>query len=125
MSQYENAPNKPVHLVYLCGGLLLFFLLQWTMDWLFGVLGLKVAESTMTIVAAVAALSLTMFGYRNDRLYVRVNDIMNELKKVTWPTMTEVRTNTIVVIVMSIIAAAILFIFDFTWSKLTDLVYGG
>ena len=26
MAQQENAPNKPVHLMFLCGGLLLFYL---------------------------------------------------------------------------------------------------
>ena len=29
MAQQENAPNKPVHLMYLCGAVLLFYLLQW------------------------------------------------------------------------------------------------
>jgi preprotein translocase subunit SecE len=43
---------------------------------------------------------------------------------VTWPTAKEVRAATIVVIVMSIIAAVILFAFDFVWSNLTELVYG-
>jgi preprotein translocase subunit SecE len=37
----------------------------------------------------------------------------------------EVRTATIVVVVMSVISAVILFIFDATWTSLTELVYGG
>ena len=52
------------------------------------------------------------------------NEVASELGKVTWPTPKEVRAATIVVIVMSIIAAVILFAFDFVWSNLTELVYG-
>ena len=47
-----------------------------------------------------------------------------ELKKVTWPTAKEVRSATLVVIVMAIISAVILGLFDFVWSNLTELVYG-
>ncbi len=47
------------------------------------------------------------------------------MKKVTWPTAKEVRSATLVVIVMAIVAAVILGVFDFVWSNLTELVYGG
>jgi preprotein translocase subunit SecE len=43
---------------------------------------------------------------------------------VSWPTAKEVRAATIVVIMMSLIAAVILGAFDFIWSNLTELVYG-
>jgi preprotein translocase subunit SecE len=43
---------------------------------------------------------------------------------VTWPTAKETRAATIVVIVMTLIAAVILFAFDLVWSQLTELVYG-
>ena len=36
MAQQENAPNKPVHLMYLVGAVILFYLLQWTIDWVWG-----------------------------------------------------------------------------------------
>ena len=36
MAQQENAPNKPVHLIYLCGAVLLFYVLQWSIDWVWG-----------------------------------------------------------------------------------------
>ena len=42
----------------------------------------------------------------------------------TWPTAKEVRTATMVVVVMAIISAVILGLFDAVWSKLTELVYG-
>ena len=32
----ENAPNKPVHLIYLMGTVIMFYLLQWSIDWIWG-----------------------------------------------------------------------------------------
>ena len=51
-------------------------------------------------------------------------EVRSELKKVTWPTAKEVRTATMVVVMMAIISAIILGLFDFVWSNLTELVYG-
>jgi preprotein translocase subunit SecE len=62
--------------------------------------------------------------YRSDRYYFLANEVAAELKKVTWPTAKEVRTATMVVVVMAIISAVILGLFDFVWSNLTELVYG-
>jgi preprotein translocase SecE subunit len=120
----ENAPNKPVHLVYLCGALLLFYLLQWTIDWLTGYFGQTPSELTISVSAAVLAVVTSVVLYKNDRIYHLTNEVMSELKKVTWPTAAEVRTATTVVIVMAIISALILGLFDFFWSNLTELVYG-
>lgn len=120
----ENAPNKPVHLIYLCGGVLLFFLLQWTIDWLWGYVASPLSETTISVVSFVLVLVGGISLYRNDRVYNMVNEVSGELKKVTWPTAKEVRAATTVVIVMSIISAIILGVFDIVWSNLTELVYG-
>jgi preprotein translocase subunit SecE len=63
--------------------------------------------------------------YRNDRIYHLANEVSSELKKVTWPTAKEVRTATFTVIVMAIISAIILGLFDLVWTNVTELVYGG
>jgi preprotein translocase subunit SecE len=62
--------------------------------------------------------------YRNDRIYHLANEVASELKKVTWPTAKEVRASTTTVIVMAIVSAIILGLFDLAWSNLTELVYG-
>ena len=49
MAQQENAPNKPVHLMYLCGGIVLFYLIQWSIDWLWGYFGGNPDELTINI----------------------------------------------------------------------------
>ena len=126
MAQQENAPNKPVHLMYLCGAVLLFYVLQWSIDWVWGYFSPETlpSEFQMTMIAAAVAVITGIVMYRSDKYYTLANEVSGELKKVTWPTAKEVRTATIVVIVMAIIAAVILGIFDLVWSNLTELVYG-
>ena len=125
MATQENAPNKPVHLMYLVGAVLLFYVTQWSIDWLWGYVGTPPGEVTATAIAAAVALVGGVAAYRNDRIYTLANEVALELKKVTWPTAKETRIATIVVIVMSVIAAVILGVYDFVWSNLTEMVYGG
>lgn len=124
MAQQENAPNKPVHLMYLCGGVLLFYLLQWTIDWIWGYFGSPPSDFKITVASGLVALITGIVLYRNDRVYTLANEVAGELKKVTWPTAKEVRSATMVVIVMAVISALILGLFDFAWSNITELVYG-
>jgi preprotein translocase subunit SecE len=124
VAQQENAPNKPVHLMYLVGAVLLFYLLQWSIDWVWGYVSTPPSEFKISVMAAGVALVAGVILYRNDRVYALANEVAGELKKVTWPTWKEVRTATIVVVVMSIIAAMILGFFDLIWTNLTELVYG-
>jgi preprotein translocase subunit SecE len=121
----DNAPNKPVHLIYLCGAVLAFYLLQWSIDWIWGYFGSPPSEFKITLIAGVAAITLGTILYRSDRVYGLANEVTQELAKVTWPNAKEVRSATIVVIVMAILSAVILGLFDFVWSNLTELVYGG
>ncbi|MBK9033427.1 MAG: preprotein translocase subunit SecE [Myxococcales bacterium] len=72
----------------------------------------------------VVTLTAGVVLYRHDRIHTLANEVASELGKVTWPTPKEVRAATIVVIVMSIISALVLGVFDLVWSNLTELVYG-
>ena len=124
MAQQDNAPNKPVHLIYLVGAVILFYLLQWSIDWLWGYFGPSPSDFKISLAAAVIATTVGIVTYKNDRVYHLANEVATELKKVTWPTAKEVRGATIVVIVMTIISALVLFLFDLAWSSLTDMIYG-
>jgi preprotein translocase subunit SecE len=124
MSTAENAPNKPVHLIYLVGAVILFYLLQWSIDWIWGYFGPVPSDFKISLAAAVIATITGIVLYKNDRIYHLANEVATELKKVTWPTAKEVRSATVVVITMAIISALILGLFDFVWSNLTELVYG-
>ena len=124
MAQQENAPNKPVHLMYLVGAVILFYLLQWSIDWIWGYFTTPPGDFQISLMAAVGATVIGIYMYKNDKYYGLANEVASELKKVTWPTAKEVRSATIVVIVMAIVSALILGLFDFVWSNLTELVYG-
>lgn len=124
MSTVENAPNKPVHLIYLVGSVILFYLMQWSIDWIWGYFAPVPSDFEISLAAAIIAAVTGIVLYKNDRMYGLANEVATELKKVTWPTAKEVRSATVVVIVMTIISALILGLFDFVWSNLTELVYG-
>jgi preprotein translocase subunit SecE len=120
----ENAPNKPVHLMYLVGVLALFYVLQWSIDWIWGYFGTAPSETKISLASALIATVVGVVMYRSDKYYHLANEVASELKKVTWPTAKEVRSATFVVIIMAIVSALILGLFDFVWSNLTELVYG-
>ena len=123
-TQQENAPNKPVHLMYLMGAVVCFYITQWTIDWLWGYFARSPSETFISLVAAGVTLVLATVLYRNDRIHGLANEVAAELKKVTWPSAKEVRAATIVVIVMALVSAIILGLFDLVWSNLTELIYG-
>ena len=120
----ENAPNKPVHLMFLCGGLLMFYLLKWTIDWIWGYFTSAPSEFWITLISGVVALFVGVSLYRNERVNTLANEVSAELKKVAWPSSKEVKQATIVVIVMTLISAIILGVFDYVWANLTDIIYG-
>lgn len=111
--------------MYLMGATVVFFLAKWTVDWLWGYFtGRTPGELIMTSSALLIAAGSAIYLYRHERVHALATEVAAELKKVTWPTAKEVRAATIVVIIMSVIAAVILGLFDFVWSNLTELVYG-
>jgi len=81
------------------------------------------SEVLVTILSAAVGLGTALALYRNERSHRLVTDVVGELAKVTWPSRKETYASTIVVIVTSIIAAAIVGSFDFVWSAITDLLY--
>jgi len=111
--------------MYLCAGLLLFYLLVWTAEWIWGYFTRTPSELYITIGAAVAALVIGVSSYRNEKIHSYFNEVAAELKKVTWPGSKEVKAATIVVIVMTFISAGVLGVFDFVWGAVTKLIYGG
>jgi preprotein translocase subunit SecE len=120
----DNVPNKPVHLYYLVGGLVSFYLLQWTGEWLWGYFTRTPSELYITLGSGVVTLGLFVYLYRHERTYGLATEVAAELKKVTWPTAKETRAATIVVMVMTLISATILGLFDLVWSQLTKMIYG-
>jgi preprotein translocase subunit SecE len=117
-------PNKAVHLMFLSGGVILFFLLNWTGDWIWGYFSRHPSEFIIDAASVVVALVVGIALYRNERVNGLANEVASELKKVTWPTRKETQAATLVVVVTVIIAVVLLGVFDSIWSILTDRIYG-
>ncbi len=84
------------------------------------------AEPDPTLVAGCAALvgiAGAWIAYRREDSKAFAQEAVAELSKVAWPSRKETWQNTVVTVVVSIIAAIILFAFDATWSAITDLIY--
>ena len=77
----------------------------------------------VTAAAAILAAGTTLTLYRQEKVARVANEVVGELAKVTWPSRTETQVSTIVVVVTSLIAAAIVGVFDAAWSAITDLIY--
>ncbi len=85
-----------------------------------------VPEPNDTIVAVgsgLVALIAAVVSYRSKKIHTFVVEVCVELSKVTWPTRKETWSQTIVVIIVSIIAAVILGVFDAVWAQITDFIY--
>jgi preprotein translocase subunit SecE len=80
-------------------------------------------EVIATVASAAVGLGVAFGLYRNEKSHRLVSDVVAELSKVTWPSRKETYASTIVVVITSIIAAAIVGSFDFVWSAITDLLY--
>jgi preprotein translocase subunit SecE len=81
------------------------------------------SEAIATAGAVVAGLVTAVLLYGHKGAYSLVHGVTEELSKVTWPTRKETSSSTMVVVVTSIIAGLVLFLFDSVWSAVTDLVY--
>jgi len=116
---------KYVHVMYFVGALLIGYLLVMLIDWVWmslrmGVTWVPEPSHWATIgIGAGTAAGLTFYLWRHPKVNRLAIEIVGELSKVTWPTRKELSVSTVVVIVVSIIAAIILGLFDLFWSWAT------
>jgi preprotein translocase subunit SecE len=118
--------TRYVHLAFGLLGILLGFILASLFE---AVARLFVEDLTSyfgilqtTWVAIPIAAGATFLMWRNKRVFEWASEVAQELKKVSWPTREETRASTVVVIVLTIIMAVFLGLFDLLWSYITDLV---
>jgi preprotein translocase SecE subunit len=111
-----------VQMTFMAAGLLLL----WVLDKVITIGWDRFAEpepTIVTLVAAVIATAVTLTLYRNPKISRVSHEVVGELAKVSWPSRKETQVSTLVVIITSIIAAAIVGAFDAAWSAITDLIY--
>lgn len=81
-------------------------------------------NSTMIAVGAgLVAFISAVIAYRSTKVHTFVLEVCVELSKVSWPTRKETWSQTVVVLIVSVIAAIILGVYDAVWSHITDLIY--
>ena len=106
--------------------LVLFVCAFWVLDKLITA-GWSTFDEPNPMVASGAAAILAAAGiwslHRHPRIRGWTDEVVGELAKVAWPSRRETSASTIVVIVASIVAAAIVGTFDAAWSAITDLIY--
>jgi preprotein translocase subunit SecE len=86
-----------------------------------GLLGNNVLVSDALAFAAAAGAGFYL--WKEPRAHEYSLEVVRELQRVTWPTRKETQTATVVVIVTTLIVAAILGVFDQVWGALTGLLY--
>jgi preprotein translocase subunit SecE len=79
--------------------------------------------TVIAVGAGLVAFIAAVATYRSKKVHTFVVEVCVELSKVTWPTRKETWSQTVIVIVVSIIAAIILGVFDAMWSQITDFIY--
>jgi len=111
-----------VQMTFLAFGVLLL----WVFDRVITIVWDRFAEpepTLVTLLAAVVAAVTTFAIYRQERVARVAHEIVGELARVSWPSRQETQVSTIVVIITSIIAAAVVGAFDAAWAAITDLIY--
>ncbi len=76
-----------------------------------------------TLLGLILALLIGIRMYRSPKYSGLLNEVVVELRKVTWPNAHETRSATIVVLVTVFIMAFLLGLFDFFWSSVMDWLY--
>ena len=75
-----------------------------------------------SIIGLLVAFGTAFYLWTNAKSREVSFEIVAELRKVSWPGLAETRAATIAVIVASLIAAALLGLFDVVWQFLTDKI---
>lgn len=76
-----------------------------------------------TLLGMVVGVGAVIFGLKHSQTFSFSEQVVAELRKVTWPDRKETQTATVVVIITTLIIAAILGVFDLVWAKITGLIY--
>ena len=117
-----------VNMSFIAMGLLAWVVLAEFMAWVLSLAGSAANPELLgekfrlaNVLGLAIAAGLTLFLKR--KYNKMAMEIGNELSRVTWPTWEETKKLTVVVIIVTIIMAIILGMFDYVWSQLSSLVY--
>ncbi len=82
-------------------------------------------QFTLTTLLGAGLAVATLFWIRRHPVYMpALNEVGDELSKVTWPTWEETKNHTKVTIIVTLIIAFILWVFDQVFGNLTGMILG-
>jgi preprotein translocase subunit SecE len=126
-----EASKRIVNIAFTAGTFLAWWIFAHVFEAVFGALGIRDAGllgrrfTTTTLLGAAAAVALLFWAWRHPRVRPLAHEAADELTKVTWPSWKEVKTNTRITVVVAIVVAVILWVFDLVFGNLTNLILGG
>lgn len=121
--------QRYVYATYMAGALLSAFLVakighvvwyrlgQWKPD--FG----EPEDEILFPIAGVIGVAIAVYYWRKIEVRQYVNEVAEELSKVTWPTRNEVKNSTTVVVLTTIFATLFFALMDRFWGFITDKIY--
>lgn len=121
--------SRWVTITYISIAILAFVIFDKTLKWIWqstaalsevAIVGAHITLTTVLALAATAAL--VGWLYRKKEYYGYISEVIIELKKVTWPSMSETKRSTIIVVVFSIVLSLYLWGMDQVWKRVTDLI---
>lgn len=77
-----------------------------------------------TLLGFALAIGVGLWVWKNARIHQLATEVVEEMQRVSWPTLAETRAATVAVIIATLVAAAMLGLFDYGWGSLTQKVYG-
>ncbi|MBL7715518.1 MAG: preprotein translocase subunit SecE [Bdellovibrionales bacterium] len=74
-------------------------------------------------VGSIGLAAVLFFAlFKNRQANGFMNEVVDELAKVTWPTQKETTSATVIVIIMVLISGVVLGLLDYVWTRLVQLV---
>ncbi len=80
-------------------------------------------EFTASAIGIGIASVGTLYAWRRKDYFKFCTEVVTEISQVTWPTKAEIRANTGIVIMVTLICSVLLFAMDQLWSSATNLLY--
>lgn len=124
-------PSRWAHLIFVLGGFMGAWVFShaildiWDLIWAQWPQSVsRPVELTSNLAGIVVAVLGTIYAWRRKDWFQFCTEVVIEISQVTWPTRTETRAATIVVIVMTLISSTILWGMDRLWSTITNWLYG-
>jgi len=119
-----------VNLSFVVIGLALYIVLGETIGAVLGIFGSSTNFQVLgtnfrlaNLLAMAIAIGVAIWLRRNEKVHTYAMEVGTELSKVTWPTWKDTKRATWVVIVTTLIIAAVLGLLDLAWGALSRLFY--